>query len=62
MVPQVALEVQNQLAQPNVNLQKVARVLNAEDSRNRFWHTVRIRDYPDAESAPIMADEFTRRK
>jgi cell division protein FtsN len=35
-----------------------ARMLKLEDSRKRAWYTVRIGDYPDAESARIMADEF----
>jgi cell division protein FtsN len=39
-----------------------ARVLRFEDSRKRVWHTVRIGDYPDSESARFMADEFTRRE
>lgn len=39
-----------------------ARVLKIEDSRKRAWYTVRIGDYPDAESARFVADEFTRRE
>jgi cell division protein FtsN len=39
-----------------------ARVLRLEDSRKRPWYTVRIGDYPDAESARFMADEFMRRE
>lgn len=39
-----------------------ARMLKLEDSRKRAWYTVRIGDYPDAESARLMADEFARRE
>ena len=39
-----------------------ARLLKFEDSRKRVWYTVRIGDYPNAESARIMADEFSRRE
>ena len=39
-----------------------ARMIRFEDSRKRAWYTVRIGDYPDAESARFMADEFTRRE
>jgi hypothetical protein len=37
-----------------------ARMLKIEDARKRAWYTVRIGDFPDAESARSMADEFTR--
>jgi cell division septation protein DedD len=39
-----------------------AQVLRIKDSRNKAWYTVRIGDYPDAESARFVADEFTRRE
>jgi cell division protein FtsN len=39
-----------------------ARLLKLEDSQKRSWYTVRIGDYPNAESAQAMADEFSRRE
>jgi cell division protein FtsN len=39
-----------------------ARVQKFADSRNGTWYTVRIGDYPTAESARSMADEFFRRE
>lgn len=39
-----------------------ARMLKLEDSRKRAWYTVRIGDYPNPESARVMADEFAQRE
>lgn len=39
-----------------------ARVQSFPDSRKRTWYTVRVGDYPTAESARTMADEFFRRE
>jgi cell division protein FtsN len=39
-----------------------ARLFETKDSGYQTWYTVRIGDYPTAESARTIADEFSRRE